>query len=66
MFAAAHDSKLPAKLSDCSVPLPVDPVTGQPFVYYVDGATAHIRGGSLPGDENEPGYNVHYQVTLQK
>jgi hypothetical protein len=66
LYAAVHDSKLPAKLSDISVPLPVDPVTGQPFVYYVDGATAHIRGSSLPGEENGPGYNFHYQVTLQK
>jgi hypothetical protein len=66
LYAAAHDSKLPAKLSDISVPLPVDPVTGQPFVYYVDGAAAHIRGSSLPGDDRDPGYNVHYQVSVQK
>jgi hypothetical protein len=66
LYAAMCGSKLPAKLSDISVPLPVDPVTGQPFLYYVDGATAHIRGSSLPGEDNEPGYSVHYQVTVQK
>ena len=66
LYAAAHDSKLPAKLADIPVPLPIDPVTGQPFVYYVDGTTAHIRGSSLPGEDSDPGYNVHYQVTLQK
>ena len=47
MYAAEHDGKLPAKLSDISVPLPIDPFTGKPFVYAVDGATAHIRGCSL-------------------
>ena len=66
LHAAVHNGKLPAKLSDISVPLPVDPVTGQSFLYYVDGATAHIRGSSLPGEDNDPGYSVHYQVTVQK
>src|SRR5205823_8341543 len=53
MYAAAHDGKLPAKLSDCPVPLPDDPLTGKPFRYEADGATAHLRG------------NVHYQVTVK-
>ena len=66
LYAAEHDGKLPAKLSDISVPLPIDPVTGKPFVYAVDGATAHIRGSSLQGEEKDPGSNVHYEVTLQK
>jgi hypothetical protein len=66
LYAAMHNGKLPAKLSDISVPLSVDPVTGQSFLYCVDGATAHIRGSSLSGEANDPGYNVHYTVTLQK
>ena len=36
------------------MPLPIDPVTGKPFDYAVEGATAHIRGSSLPGEE-QPG-----------
>ena len=66
LYAAEHDGKLPAKLSDISVPLPVDPVTGKPFVYTVEGATAHLRGGSPRGEEQDPGCNVHYEVTLRK
>ena len=66
LYAAGHDGKLPAKLSDISVPLPVDPVTGKPFDYAVEGATAHIRGSSLRGEEKDPGCNVHYEVTLRK
>jgi hypothetical protein len=65
LYSAAHDGKLPAKPSDVSVPLPIDPVTGQPFVYNIDGATAHIRGGSIQGDEKDP-CSVHYKVTLGK
>ena len=49
LYAAEHDGKLPAKLSDISVPLPVDPVTGKPFVYTVEGATAHLRGEFASG-----------------
>jgi len=66
LYAAVHDGKLPAKPSDVSTPLPSDPATGQPFDYCADGATAHIRGSSLPGDETDPGRNVHYEVTIQR
>src|SRR5262249_39426248 len=33
MYAAEHKGSLPAQLADVSVPLPVDPVTGKPFLY---------------------------------
>jgi hypothetical protein len=66
LYASAHDGKLPTKLCEISVPLPNDPITGRPFVYTVDGATAHIRGSSLQGEVKDPGYNVHYKVTVRK
>jgi hypothetical protein len=66
MYAARHNGKLPAKLSDVSVPLPIDPVSGKPFVYAIDGAIAHIRGSSVQAEEKDSISNVHYEVTLQK
>jgi hypothetical protein len=66
LYAAAHAGKLPAKLSDCEVPLPPDPFTGKPFHYQVDGATAHLRGSPPPREAKNPAYNVHFQVTIQK
>ena len=33
MYAAEHEGAFPAKLSEISVPLPVDPFTGKPFGY---------------------------------
>jgi hypothetical protein len=66
LYAAADNGKLPARLTDIPVPLPVDPFTGKPFGYELDGTTAHLRGGSLRGQEREPGGSVHYEVTLQK
>jgi hypothetical protein len=65
MYAAEHDGKLPEKLTDITVPLPVDPFTGRPFLYKVEGATAHVRGSPPPGDEKMPYHNVHFEVTMQ-
>jgi hypothetical protein len=66
LHAADHEGKLPANLCDISVPLPVDPVTGKPFDYLVEGVTAHLRGGPLPGDLKNPESEVHYEVEIQK
>ena len=49
MYAAAHDGRLPEKLSDLTVPVPVDPITGQPFAYQLEDDTAVIEGPPLPG-----------------
>ena len=51
--------------SPCRCPL--DPVTGKPFVYSVEGTTAHIRGRSLRAEESQGrASHVHYGVTLRK
>jgi hypothetical protein len=65
LYAAGHGSKLPEKLSDCPVPLPNDPFTGRPFVCQVEGTTAHLRGGAPRGEEQNPAFNVRYEVTLR-
>jgi hypothetical protein len=65
LHAAENDGKLPAKLEDIKLPLPVDPVTGKPFVYKLDGGTAILRGTPPPG-VNDPAYNVRYEVTIAK
>jgi hypothetical protein len=66
LYAAEHDGTLPARLCDVPVPLPVDPFTGKPFRYEVIGNTAHLRGTPPAGLEKERGFNMHYEVTLQK
>lgn len=59
IYAAEHDGKLPEKLDDIRLPLPVDPATGKPFTYKVDGKTAHLHGAPL-------GSQVRYEVTIGK
>lgn len=66
LYAAEHHGALPGKLSEISVPLPDDPFTGKPFRYEVTGNIAHLRGSPPPGEEKNPIFNVHYEITLQK
>jgi hypothetical protein len=66
LYAAEHDGKLPEKLSDIDVPLPVDPFTGKSFVYKVEGETAHLRGTPPHGEEKTSFYNIHYEITIRK
>jgi hypothetical protein len=49
MHAAAHEGRLPEALSDLPVPAPIDPVSGRPFSYRLDGETAVLEGPPLPG-----------------
>jgi hypothetical protein len=64
LHAAGHGGRLPAKLCDLAVPLPVDPFTDKSFVYAVEGTTAHLRSNAPRGPG--PGSVVHYEVTLLK
>jgi hypothetical protein len=66
LFAAEHRGRLPAKLSEITVPLPLDPATAKPFQYDIEGMTAHLRGGPLgePGSGGESA--MHYVVNLVK
>jgi hypothetical protein len=61
MYAAAHDGKLPASLTDCGVPLPNDPFSGKTFRYSADSDTA-----TLKSEAKDPASNAQYQVTLKK
>ncbi len=49
MYAAANEGRLPEKLSDLTVPVPIDAVTGKPFEYQLRDDTAVIEGPPLPG-----------------
>jgi hypothetical protein len=66
IYAADHEGKLPAKLDDVKLPLPVDPFTGKPFLYEVDGPTAILKGSPPKGEEANAAYNVRYIVTIKK
>ena len=66
LYAAENGGTLPAKLSDVSVPLPDDPITGKPFSYELHGGTAHLRGSPPAGEKTNPAFRLHFEVTLQE
>ncbi len=64
--AAANGAKLPSALDMVSLPLPVDPVTGQLFAYEVTDGTAFIRGATPKGREEDPHFHRVYKLTIRK
>jgi hypothetical protein len=57
-YAGKHDGKLPASLDDLTdMPVPTDAVTGKPFIYHTDGASATLELTS--DDPKSPGTNYH-------
>ncbi len=66
LHAAGHDGRFPTRLTEVSVPVPDDPITGKPFRYEVDGTTAHLRGSPPWGAEKDSAFNLHYELTLRK
>jgi hypothetical protein len=66
LYAAAHGGKVPEKLTDIDVPLPVDPFTGKPFRYEALDGVAHLRGSPPKGEEKIPAYNLHYEINIRK
>lgn len=65
MYAAAHGGKLPEKLADVEVPLPVDPFSGKPFRYELKDGTAHLRGTAPKGYAEIAAFNLHYEITIR-
>jgi hypothetical protein len=66
LYAAGHDGRLPERLADLPVPVPDDPFTGKPFAYRVEGAAAHLRGSPPRAEEQNPCFNLRYEVTVRK
>jgi hypothetical protein len=66
LYAAENGGKLPAKLEDLPVPVPIDPVTGKPVWYERDGAKAVLRGTTPAGMGKVAGFPLSYKVTIAK
>ncbi len=66
LYAAEHSGAFPAKLSDISVPVPVDPFTGKPFGYETSGRKAHVRGTPPEPEAKNAEYRFHYEITLRE
>jgi hypothetical protein len=62
MYAAANDGKLPPALNNIKqVPVPLNPATGKPFLYRLEGDTAILE---LPESEGTPGYGRRFEIRI--
>ena len=67
LYAATHDGKLPASLEAMTeTPAPIDPGTGKPFGYKVDGDSASLTAPIMPWAPNHPFYTINYLLKLTK
>ncbi len=65
-YAAENGNKPPASLDAVKLPLPVDPITGKPFLYEMKGDVAVIRA-TPPADQKDVAvYNRVYEITIRK
>jgi hypothetical protein len=67
LHAAMHDGQLPADLeSVVDVPVPMDPMTGQSFLYRIEGDKVVLEARSVPGLEHNPDYALRYELTMKR
>lgn len=66
MFVADHNGRLPESLDDIqAVPIPLDPMTGKPFLYEKNGQTVVLK--TPPPQEGwENSYARHFEIRFQK
>jgi hypothetical protein len=71
-YLASHDGKLPDSLDEItSVPIPLDPLTDQPFVWKIDGTTAELTAPPVPAALLPPHtfasntHTVHYRLRVK-
>lgn len=65
LYAAAHGGKLPENLDVINeAPAPIDPATGKPFFYKLEGNLATLSAPVPPGAPEHPSYRIHYALKL--
>jgi hypothetical protein len=64
LYAASHGGRLPEKLADITeVPVPENPMLGEPFVYHGGGEAAVLEVLSPPGYEPRS-YSFRYEIRM--
>ena len=66
LYAAAHDGRGPKQLEDITeVPVPSDPLTGEPYIYRAEGDTAVLEA-PLPGGMAQKQFGLRYEITFAR
>lgn len=63
LHAASHDGRLPGSLDEVrAVPVPIDPTTGRPFAYRIEGEAAVLSSPAV----GEPANALAYRITVAR
>jgi hypothetical protein len=66
LHAASNGGKLPERLEAVTeVPIPLDPFTGKPFAYRVEGEKAVLSAEAPAGQAATPNNTLRYELTLR-
>jgi hypothetical protein len=66
MYAAAHDGKLPETLKDITdVPIPIDPLSGEPFSYRREGSMAMLESAPAEASRMIPMHTLRYEIRME-
>lgn len=67
MYAAANEGKLPQSLDEITrVPVPDDPLFGEPFRYERDGDKAMLIAPARGGEDPQPGNSIYLELSVAK
>ena len=67
IYGAGHDGRLPDSLKDITeVPIPIDPLSGEPFQYHRDGDTATLESAPAELTGNIPFRTLRYEIRFEK
>ncbi len=67
LYTESHGGNLPPSLEAITeAPVPLDPATGKPFAYKVDGATAMLSAPVIPGEASIEFNVIRYELKLTK
>ncbi len=66
LHAFEHNGQLPTTLSEITVPLALDPVTGKPFQYSMKDGVATLTGGNPSDIPNNASTNRVYEIRIKK
>lgn len=64
MYGANHDGRLPERLSDCDVPIPINALTGRALDYHKRGDTAVLEAPSEDPDRGDAG--IRYEIRFAR
>jgi hypothetical protein len=65
LHASSNGGQFPPSLDEIDeVPVPIDPATGAPFSFEVDGETATLTAPLIPGGPDHPAYRIDFELRL--